>query len=74
MGDLIARSASVSVNGGAGILVSFPQSGYDWANDIWRSFRVELSGFRIGSNNTILVKAGDTDPAAPDIDRIGIIV
>jgi len=69
-----ARSATVSVNGGTGVAVSFPISGYDWAWDVWRGFRVELSGWRVASNNTLTIRAGSDTDWAPDFDRIGVIV
>ncbi|KAH7099565.1 glycoside hydrolase superfamily [Auriculariales sp. MPI-PUGE-AT-0066] len=72
MGATNARGATISVNGGTAVAVSFPLSGYDWSYDVLKGFRVELSGFRVASNNTITYKAGDTE-WAPDIDRIGVI-
>jgi len=66
------RTASISVNGGAGITVLFPLSGYDWYGDVLPSYKVRLSGFTSGSQNTITVQSASGQGNAPDIDRIRV--
>ncbi|KAI0425476.1 glycoside hydrolase superfamily [Xylaria sp. FL1042] len=66
------RLASVSVNGGAAQVVSFPISGYNWDSDIYEGYGVELSGFNTGGANTITISGSGTG-WAPDLDRIAVM-
>lgn len=66
------RLASISVNGGAPVTVSFPLSGYNWDKDVYAEYLVQLSGFNTGSTNTITI-SGSGSNYAPDIDRVGVI-
>lgn len=70
--DYNERLASVSVNGGSPVTVSFPISGYNWAEDVYTSYLVELSGFRTSGSNTITISGSGTG-YAPDLDRIGVV-
>lgn len=67
------RGASISVNGGAAQVVSFPLSGYNWDTDVAKSFLVRLSGFKTSGTNTITISGSSLSPYAPDIDRIGVV-
>lgn len=64
------RLASVSVNGGPARTVSFPLSGYNWDKDVYKEYKVELSGWNTNGPNTITI-SGAGSGYAPDIDRIG---
>ena len=66
------RLASISVNGGSAVTVSFPLSGYNWDKDAYAEYLVQLSGFNTGSTNTITI-SGSGSNYAPDIDRIGVV-
>jgi alpha-galactosidase len=66
------RLASISVNGGTSQIISFPLSGYDWDTDVFRGYRVELSGFNTTGSSTITISGSGT-AYAPDFDRIGIV-
>ncbi|KAK0122485.1 hypothetical protein ONS95_010716 [Cadophora gregata] len=66
------RTASISVNGGAGVTVLFPLSGYDWYGDVLPAYKVRLSGFTSGSSNTIKIQSLSGQGNAPDIDRIQV--
>ena len=66
------RLASISVNGGPAVNVSFPLSGYNWDKDVYAEYPVQLSGFNTGSTNTITISSSGSN-YAPDIDRIGVI-
>ncbi|KAL6704975.1 hypothetical protein ACN47E_007378 [Coniothyrium glycines] len=66
------RLASVSVNGGAAVTVSFPLSGYNWEKDVFKSYAVQLSGFSTTGTNTIKI-SGVNNAYAPDFDRIGVV-
>lgn len=70
--DTNTRSASISVNGGAAVTVSFPLSGYNWDKDVYKEFKVELSGFKTDATNTISI-SGVNGGYAPDFDRVGIV-
>ncbi|GAK66574.1 carbohydrate-binding module family 35 protein [Moesziomyces antarcticus] len=63
------RFAQISVNGGAPHNVSFPLSGYDWNKDVTKAYKVRLSGFRPGTENTITIS--NPNGNAPDFDRVG---
>lgn len=71
MGGTNERSASVSVNGGAAVTVSFPLTGYNWAKDISKAYAVQLSGFSTTATNTITISGVGT-AWGPDIDRIAV--
>ena len=64
-GDTAARTASMSVNGGAGTNVSFPQNGA-WPNPNLASISVAVS--LNAGNNTL--KFSNASAWAPDFDRI----
>ncbi|CAO1634775.1 unnamed protein product [Sympodiomycopsis kandeliae] len=66
-----ARTASISVNGGAAQQVSFPISGYDWSLSVAKNYRATLTGFKAGKDNTIAIT--NTNGWAPDFDRVGVI-
>ncbi|KAN0060576.1 hypothetical protein ACQY0O_007228 [Thecaphora frezii] len=66
------RRASISVNGGAAQTVSFPVTGYNWDADVGKNYRVQLSGFKVGGGNTIVISRPDSS-FAPDFDRIGVL-
>ncbi|KAJ8132932.1 hypothetical protein O1611_g689 [Lasiodiplodia mahajangana] len=66
------RLASISVNGNAAKVVSFPLSGYNWATDIYAGYSVELSGFNTAGPNSITISGAGTG-WAPDFDRIAVI-
>lgn len=68
-----ARSAHISVNGGSPQTVAFPLSGYDWSLSVAKNFRVDLTGFRAGSDNTIAISTATAGYFAPDVDRVGVI-
>ncbi|SMR42229.1 unnamed protein product [Zymoseptoria tritici ST99CH_1E4] len=69
------RGASVSVNGGTPVPVSFPLTGYNWDKDVQRHYLVRLYGFRTSGTNTITISGlSSVSQYAPDIDRIGIVV
>jgi alpha-galactosidase len=70
-GGVNARTATVSVNGGQGVQVSFPISGYNWDASVTKGYRVELAGFKVGQSNTIAISQAGS--YGPDLDRIGII-
>ncbi|KAF2020339.1 carbohydrate-binding module family 35 protein [Aaosphaeria arxii CBS 175.79] len=67
------RLASISVNGRSAQVVSFPLSGYNWEVDVYRGFKVELSGFNTSGPNNITVSGVGTS-WAPDLDQVGLIV
>ncbi len=69
VGATNARTAQISVNGGAGQNVSFPPSGYDWTKDLIKGYKVRLTGFKPGQSNSITI----SNPSyyAPDISRVG---
>lgn len=64
------RQARFSVNGGHGQQVTFPLTGYNWDKDVTKSYRVQLSGFKVGSDNTIQISSSTN---APDFDRLGTL-
>ncbi|PWN86918.1 glycoside hydrolase [Acaromyces ingoldii] len=64
------RKARIAVNGGDPQDVNFPITGYSWDGDVGHNFRVQLSGFNVGSSNSIQISSPSN---APDIDRIGIV-
>ena len=67
------RGAAISINGGETQIVVFPISGYRW-DDPSKGFKVRLTGFKTGANNTISIRrAPDVSPDAPMFSRIGII-
>ncbi|KAL5326260.1 hypothetical protein ACEPPN_007398 [Leptodophora sp. 'Broadleaf-Isolate-01'] len=66
------RTASISVNGGAAVTVLFPLSGYNWSGDVLPSYKVRLSGFKSGGQNTISIQSASGQGHAPDIDRIRV--
>lgn len=66
------RTASIAVNGGAPVVISFLVTGTDWVNSNQANYAVKLSGFTPGSQNTLVI--GGTDGYVPDISRIGIPV
>lgn len=69
------RGASISVNGGAGVPVLFPLTGYNWSANVTQNFLVELSGFQTGGyKNTIEISglSGSTQ-YAPDMSRIAVL-
>lgn len=66
------RSASVSVNGGPAQTVVFPLSGYNWDLDVYKGFKVMLSGFNTGAANSVTI-SGAGSGYAPDLDRISIV-
>jgi alpha-galactosidase len=66
------RLASISVNGGAPVTVSFPLSGYDWSKDVYKGYKVQLSGFSTSGSNTIKI-FGVNGGYAPDLDRVGVV-
>ncbi|KAG4434049.1 hypothetical protein IFR05_010471 [Cadophora sp. M221] len=66
------RTASISVNGGAAVTVLFPLSGYNWNGDVLPSYKVRLSGFNSGGQNTISIQSTPGQGHAPDIDRIRV--
>ncbi|KAI1322098.1 glycoside hydrolase superfamily [Xylariaceae sp. FL0255] len=66
------RLASISVNEGAAVTVSFPMTGYNWVEDIYKSYPVALSGFSTTGTNTITISGSGTG-YAPDLDRIGVV-
>ncbi|PWN18702.1 alfa-D-galactopyranosidase/beta-L arabinopyranosidase [Microstroma glucosiphilum] len=69
-----AIGANVRVNGGSPQEVLFPLSGYNWGEDVWQGFKVDLSGFKPGTSNTLAISGGHyLSRYAPDIDRIGIV-
>lgn len=72
MGGSNERLASISVNGGAAKTVSFPLSGYNWSQDVYKNYGVELSGFSTTGTNTITI-SGAGSANAPDLDRIGVV-
>ena len=65
------RNASVSVNGGAGKVVSFPLSGYDWDRDVMKGYKVELGGFEVGERNSVRIE-GEGTWFEPEIVGLGI--
>lgn len=67
------RLASISVNGGAAVRVSFPLTGYNWDKDVLKGYAVELSGFSTTGANQIVIK-GVGSAWAPDFDRLGVVV
>lgn len=74
-GETNERGALIRVNGGEEQSVSFPLSGYNWDTDVWKNYRVDLTGFVVGGGNYIEIRGGSTlSQYAPDLDRIGIIV
>jgi len=50
------RGAMLSVNGGVGVHVLFPVTGYDWASDVLDAFLVELAGFDVHAENEVSVR------------------
>lgn len=75
------RGARISVNGGEGVEVLFPVSGYDWERDVLRGFLVRLGGFVVGQANTISVEAvgggGSEFPLSgwgPEIVGVGVVM
>lgn len=69
-----AIGANVRVNGGNPQEILFPLSGYNWAQDVWQGFKVDLSGFNVGTANTLAISGGHyLSRYAPDIDRIGVV-
>ncbi|CAO1626670.1 unnamed protein product [Parajaminaea phylloscopi] len=64
------RTARFAVNGGEGQQVTFPISGYNWDADVKKGYRVQLSGFTVGSANTIQISSSSY---APDVDRLGVL-
>jgi alpha-galactosidase len=69
-----AIGANVRVNGGNPQEILFPLSGYNWAQDVWQGFKVDLSGFTVGTANTLAISGGHyLSRYAPDIDRIGVV-
>ncbi|RYO65211.1 hypothetical protein AA0113_g5320 [Alternaria arborescens] len=72
MGGSNERVAAISVNGGAAKTVSFPLSGYNWDEDVYKNYGVELSGFSTTGTNTITI-SGVGSAYAPDVDRVGVI-
>ncbi|KAI9659819.1 MAG: hypothetical protein M1821_001170 [Bathelium mastoideum] len=66
------RHALISVNGGAAANISFPLSGYNWDKDVYKSYLVQLSGFKTSGTNTITI-SGSGSGYAPDIDRVGVL-
>ncbi|KAF2225170.1 putative alpha-galactosidase [Elsinoe ampelina] len=68
------RGASVSVNGGQAVTVTFPLTGYNWEKDLVKGYKVRLSGFNVGGENTVTVGAATGVTAwAPDLDRVGVV-
>lgn len=65
-----ARTATISVNGASPVNVEFPISGYNWDGDITHNYKVTLSGFKAGNDNSIQI-SGST--YGPDLDRIGVV-
>lgn len=65
------RNAYVSVNGGTAVQVQFPISGMTW-DILYSGFKVSLSGFQSGKNNTITITNPTTGAYAPDFYRIGV--
>ncbi|KAI8201598.1 putative alpha-galactosidase D [Colletotrichum sp. SAR 10_65] len=66
------RTASVTINNGAAVTVSFPLSGYNWDTDVFKGYAVELSGFDVNGPNTISISGVDGG-FAPDLDRVGVV-
>lgn len=66
------RNATISVNGGAAKIVSFPLTGYNWDKDVTKGYAVELSGFSTTGTNSIVIK-GANGAYAPDFDRVGVV-
>lgn len=66
------RLASVSVNGGSPVTVSFPLSGYNWDTDVYANYTVPLSGFSTDGTSSITI-SGSGSNYAPDVDRIGVV-
>lgn len=64
------RTARFSVNGGEGQSVTFPISGYNWNADVTKNYRVQLTGFKVGSSNSIQISSSTN---APDFDRMGVV-
>lgn len=67
--DTVARTGTITVNGGTPVTVSFPISGNDWSNSI-STLTVSLSGFVPGGQNT-LVFDGTPSYYGPDLSRVG---
>jgi alpha-galactosidase len=69
-------AASISVNGGAGVSVQLPLTGYNCGVDVLKNFLVRLSGFNTSGANTIKISGlsgNDGTKNAPIIDRIGVV-
>lgn len=70
LGATNERLASVKVNDGEEQVVSFPLSGYNWDRDVYRGYRVRLSGFDVDGVNTVTVSG---EGWGPDLVRIGVV-
>lgn len=66
------RLASVSVNGGPAVTVSFPLSGYNWDTSVTKSWPVELSGFDTNGPNTVVIQ-GSGNGYGADLDRVAFV-
>lgn len=64
-------NAAISVNSGPTQLVSFPLSGYDANYDLLQNYKVDLSGFNPGNNNSISISSTSDLPL--EFDRIGVV-